>query len=728
MNVFRSSLPLAVLVALASLLGCRGDRPRPDPIADRPMPAGPRVGKLALLVGVTKYDHGHKPLKGPGNDVALFRRVLMNTFGFPAGNIVALTENEEKNGRPTRENIRRAFAELAEKAQAGDQVAILLAGHGSEQPDQVPPDPDDPEPNGMDQVFLPADAGQPDLKRKVIPNAIIDDELRVWLKAITDKGARVFLVADCCHSGTLLRGPIEEGVRGILAEQLWPAEVIEEARQNGMRATGGLRGDSPPPSPFKLEKQSSLVALYACQPEQRTYEFPLPDEEAGKHGLLTWTVCQLLSQAGSPLTYRELARQTHESIIRYYEDSGRPHEKMPIPFAEGEVDREVLGEKSWPGRSQLVLLDQKGGRFVNGGKLHGLYPGTILAVYPPAGDAAPNRVLGHVRIVKSDSFTSAVEPCDESGKSVRAQYPDGARVRPTYLVYDLKSLRVFLDDVSDADRRLIQAQLQAMSADPGSLVQWVKRPERATWAIRPAQGKLWLLPASADVQTPASSRFELPREALAATLAPHLNRIARVQNLLAVASVGATETAADGRGMRVDVEIRKVRNDKDGEGTLISGSGRLPRLRAGERIRYRIHNRGMTPVDVTLLVVSSNYRIWSAFPEKLSQTNNRVPPAAWIQTDALQISSDTLGLEHLVALAVEGTGRQQVDFAWLEEENWDAARGARRGSEAGTDVLQHPIGKLFAHALFRKGQMRGAGTAEHFQMRLLSWQTLPPGK
>jgi hypothetical protein len=699
----------------------------PDPAPEPPAPAGPRVGKMALLVGVTRYDHGHKPLKGPGNDVALFRRVLTNTFGFPASNIVALTEEEGQHGRPTRENVRRAFAELAEKAQAGDQIAILLAGHGSEQPDQVPPDPDDPEPNGMDQVFLPADAGQPDLKRKLIPNAIIDDELRVWLKAITDKGARVFLVADCCHSGTLLRGQSEEGARGIPADQLWPAEVIEEARKNGIRATGGLRGDAPPPSPFKLEKQSSLVALYACQPEQRTYEFPLPDEEAGKHGLLTWTVCQLLSQAGSPLTYRELARQAHESIVRYYEDSGRPREKMPIPFAEGEVDREVLGEKSWPGRSQLVLLDEKGQRLINGGKLHGLYPGTLLAVYPPAGDPSPNRVLGHVRIAKSDSFTAAVESCDETGKPVRAQHPAGARVRPIYLVYDLKSLRVFLDDVSDADRRLLQAQLRVMNDDPGSLVRWVKRPDQATWAIRPADGKLWLLPASADVRAPASSRFELPREQLAATLAAHLNRIARVQNLLAVASAGAGETAGE-KSMRVDVEIRKVRNDKDGEGTIISGSGRLPKLRAGERIRYRIHNRGKTPIDVTVLVISSDYRIWSAYPEKLSQTNNRVPPGAWIQTDALQMSADTLGLEHLVALAVEATGRQQVDFAWLEEESWDAARGARRGGEAGQESFQHPLGKLFAHALFRHGQRRGAGTAEHYQMRLLSWQTLPPAK
>jgi hypothetical protein len=266
-----------------------------------------------------------------------------------------------------------------------------------------------------------------------------------------------------------------------------------------------------------------------------------------------------------------------------------------------------------------------------------------------------------------------------------------------------------------------------MTADPGSLVEWVKQPEQATWAIRPAQGKLWLLPISADVQAPASSRFELPREQLAPSLRMHLNRIARAQNLLALASAGAGETA-ESAGVEVEVEIRKVRDDRDLKGKVMTGTGRLPRLRAGERIRYHIHNRGKTAVDVTLLVVASDYRIWSAFPEKGSQTNNRVQPGEWTHTDVLQMDADTLGVEHLIALAVEGTGRQQVDFACLEEDSWEAARGARRGGADGADALGHPLGKLLSHALFRQGQTRGAPTAEHYQMSLLSWQTLPQGK
>jgi hypothetical protein len=711
----------ALFAALVLVLpGCGREREPVLPVDDPP--SAPRVGKLALLVGVTKYDHGYRRLHGPANDVRLFRKVLTDTFGFPAGNIVELTD--EGKDKPTRENIRQTFRDLAGQAREGDQVAILLSGHGSEQPDQVPPDPDDPEPNGMDQVFLPADAGRPDLKRKVIPNGIIDDELRVWLKAITDKGARVFLVADCCHSGTLLRGESDEGVRGVPAGQLWPAEVIEEARRQGAGVRGAGASAAVLPSPFKLEKQSALVALYACQPEQKAYEFPLPDPDADKHGLLSWTVCQVLTRAGSPLTYRELARAAHESILRYAEDSALARERIPIPFAEGDdLDREVLGAKRWPGRSRLVLHRGKRST-VNGGKLHGLYPGAVLAVHPPAGEAGPDRLLGHVRVSRSDAFSSEVEPCPYEGRPAPGALPDKARVRVAYLVHDLKSLRVLVGPMPDADRLPVESALKGLSADKDALVGVVRGPGQATWAIRSSEGKLWLLPARANPTEPSSSRFELPREGLAA-LRSRLGQIARGQNLLAVASACAQETSRDAK-IDVEVEIRRLRDKDDPDGVKVSGGARALRLRAGEWVRYRIHNRGKTPVDVTLLAVFADYTIASFFPEKPGERDNRVPPGRSAQTDPLKMDADTLGLEHLVAIAVDGTGRQQVDFACLAEDNQEAARGALVRGGGGQPVLQTPLGQLFAHALFRRGQVRGAGPdAGRYQMRLLSWQTLP---
>ena len=82
---------------------------------------------------MTKYDNlpTSLHLSGPANDVRLMRRLLEGDYQFPPDSIVSLTENEGvRERRPTRANIAREFRRLAELAHEGDQVVILLAGHG----------------------------------------------------------------------------------------------------------------------------------------------------------------------------------------------------------------------------------------------------------------------------------------------------------------------------------------------------------------------------------------------------------------------------------------------------------------------------------------------------------------------------------------------------------------------------------------------------------------------
>ena len=60
-----------------------------------------------------------------------------------------------------------------------------------------------------------------------------------------------------------------------------------------------------------MDRTPRLVALYACQPHEPTVERPMPPDGAAgtRHGLLTYTVCQILTRAESRLTYRELAQR-----------------------------------------------------------------------------------------------------------------------------------------------------------------------------------------------------------------------------------------------------------------------------------------------------------------------------------------------------------------------------------------------------------------------------------
>jgi hypothetical protein len=75
-------------------------------------------------------------LEGPANDVELMRRLLIDRFEFADDDIRILAEDGDRGERaPTRANIEREFARLAEVAQADDDVVIYLAGHGAFQMD-----------------------------------------------------------------------------------------------------------------------------------------------------------------------------------------------------------------------------------------------------------------------------------------------------------------------------------------------------------------------------------------------------------------------------------------------------------------------------------------------------------------------------------------------------------------------------------------------------------------
>ncbi len=58
-------------------------------------------------------------------------RTLRDTYGYPDDHIVALGEDADAGGKATRENVRRALADLRKRAIDGDVSLVLLIGHGS---------------------------------------------------------------------------------------------------------------------------------------------------------------------------------------------------------------------------------------------------------------------------------------------------------------------------------------------------------------------------------------------------------------------------------------------------------------------------------------------------------------------------------------------------------------------------------------------------------------------
>ena len=86
---------------------------------------------------------------------------------------------------------------------------------------------------------------------------------------------------------------------------------------------------------------------------------------------------------------------------------------------------------------------------------------------------------------------------------------------------------------------------------------------------------------------------------------------------------------------------------------------------------------------------------------------------------------DTIGLEHVIALAVNANG-PSVDFSRLEQPTIRGARGAKLRGEA--DGLDTPLGQLLQNAFYAEGT-RGdleRTVVDDYAIDRISWQTLPP--
>jgi hypothetical protein len=684
------------LVLLAGIL--------PSANAEEQVPQG-----HALLVGVTKYTgRPLQPLVGPANDVALLRDVLL-CHGFSAENIVTLAEDQPEVNRPTYDHIHREFLKLAEKAQANEQVVILLSGHGTQQPQRQPPDPNDPEPDGLDEVFLASDANYYDRAKKTIPGGIVDNDLGDWVRKIRDQGARVWIIVDSCHSGTILRGASTEIERRVPAEMLVPEEELAEARSHAVRTRGG--------STVSDESQFSgdlkhIVAMYAAQPEESTIELALPPESDSPklYGLLTYSLCRELSMVHSPITYRELAARVQNAYVRLGRTS-------PTPFLEGlDVGREVLGVQTWPERSRMLLARKENFWRVNVGAIHGLTTGTVLQVFPLAGTANADESQGYVSVTSLRPTECTVEPVAFGTREKVESLPDSARCELAYLDLHLEPLKVAVDLPSASEREQCTSQVKQVEQEE-RLLQSVPLAG-ADWVLRRSGEELVLEPASGvDARTAKTAPHFGPVPLPAGPwLREHGKQIARAQNLLRMAR--PDENAKVDKGPNVILTLLRLKNAADPSGSEIEWKPSGLVFHPGEWLGVRLKNQGANPVDVTLFFIDSGYGIQSVYPTPGTATTNRLMAEESQLAFRAQVNGTTTGLEHLVMIAVPGVG-EPLDFSLLDQPTLPRTRSAN-----GPKQLRSPFGELLKTAMYGQGMTRGESAKDLSQQcwGLISWR------
>lgn len=214
--------------------------------------------RRALLIGINDYtasqrmfpNRDWKNLHGAVNDVEAMREMLAARYGFADRDIVTLTDQ-----RATREAILQLLEQHLVKPAAKDDVLLFYyAGHGSQVRNSLSDEAD-----RMDESIVPADARD-----------IRDKELRARFNAILDRGARLTVILDNCHSGSGARGLERFGLRGVRPDLRDVADVARVPRP---------------------EDRGALV-LSAAQDFDEAWE--TRDEQRRFHGAFSWALLRAM--------------------------------------------------------------------------------------------------------------------------------------------------------------------------------------------------------------------------------------------------------------------------------------------------------------------------------------------------------------------------------------------------------------------------------------------------
>lgn len=689
----------------------------------------------ALLVGCTTYDFNRErllkglipedrvSLKGSGNDVAIMYELLVDRFGFHSQDIRRLIEGLGPENRPTRTNIVREIELLIREAGKDQRIVLFFAGHGCQQPDQDPSDPNDPEPDGLDEVFLPADAGPWTDDIQSIRNAIVDDEFRKWTAQLLSKKVELLVVFDSCHSGSALRGIGDEQMRRVEPEVLIPEKVLQRARSRVESTRGSASLHEPA---FDALADGNWVALYAAQPEEQTIERRLPQGQADarRHGLFTYSLCQVLRE-GHVSSYRDLI----EAIRGRYLGQGQ---LRPTPLIEGPtLERAIFGaERREP--TFTLKQDAKNHWYVLGGQLHGVNNASILAVRVLG--AAPNTPpVGHVQVIESELERARVVSCSYRNHPRLNKLPADGRCHLVFADYGDMRLKVAVDAESTRGTSTdnLLASLRALAAQDTAVLALLDDLTAADWIVSKRQtprGSRWILsPRSTaqQVRGPAipldSSAAEFAFDETDPTkLDALLRTITRATNLLALS--GRLGNVGESSYLKVQLEVLYYSIGKDQP--IVVPIDRLPELNANGKVAFRLTNRGSEPVDFTLLYVDSAFGISAVFPKNYA-ADNRLQPGKSYQTRLMTVTADTLGREHLVLIAVPASGAPK-SFAFLAQPNLASAQAELHQTRGADSDSQ--FARFLQQTAFGQGGTRGIDMADEENLPIIqtrSWMVSP---
>jgi metacaspase-1 len=235
--------------------------------------------RYGLCIGINDYPGTGSDLSGCVNDAHDWAGELTKR-GFE----VATMLDAEATGAAMRDAIGRRVGAAA----SGDLVVITYSGHGTWVPDD-----DGDEPDRRDEALCPYDIAS--------AGPLLDDELYDLLSD-RERGVRIVMISDSCHSGTVARyAPSTRAdadtVRFLPPGVFLPPETARRAARMPRVAAGRPR--------------HAALLMSGCTDLEYSYDAHF---DGRPHGAFTYFALKALRELPATATYREWSAAIAQSL------------------------------------------------------------------------------------------------------------------------------------------------------------------------------------------------------------------------------------------------------------------------------------------------------------------------------------------------------------------------------------------------------------------------------
>jgi len=236
--------------------------------------------KKALIIGIN-YIGTDDALQGCINDALNIKSFLAREFHVTGSSVRLMTEAGSPSFQPTHANILNQIRWLVEGATSESQLFIHFAGHGTQIYDR-----NNDENDRRDECICPLDYKTAGL--------ITDDVLRARLVNVLPRGARLFGLFDCCHSGTIL-----------------------DLKYNYLFHKDQSNNDS---YQTQIERRArvcraKVTLISGCLDHQTSADAYINNKAQGAMTHSFLCSYDLLKKKGKPLTCRHLMKELHKKIL-----------------------------------------------------------------------------------------------------------------------------------------------------------------------------------------------------------------------------------------------------------------------------------------------------------------------------------------------------------------------------------------------------------------------------